>query len=88
MFCVVLEFCLSSRRECRQRVFGDRVLRVIVGREWEEVTGEWRRVHNMELQGLYTSPNVIWLRSIVGHMACMEKKNAITCFGIGITHQM
>jgi hypothetical protein len=32
---VVLEFCLSSREECRLRVFGDRVLKEIVGPERE-----------------------------------------------------
>jgi hypothetical protein len=69
-----LEFCLSSRKECRLRVFGDGVLREIVGPEREEGTGEWRRVHNVELQGVYTSPNVIWLRSMVGHVACVEER--------------
>jgi len=84
-----LEFCLSSREECRLRVFGVRVLRKIVGSEREEGTGEWRRVHNVELQGVYTSPNVIWLRSLVGHLACVEeRRNAFTCFRTGITHQM
>jgi len=84
-----LGFCLSSREECRLRVFGDRVLRETVEPEREEGTGEWRRVHNVELQGVYTSPNVIWLRCMVGHVACVEeRRNAIICFRIGITHQM
>jgi hypothetical protein len=70
-------------------VIGDRVLREIAGPEREKGTGEWRRVHNVELQGVYTSPNVIWLRSMVGHVAHVEeRRNAITCFRIGITHQM
>ena len=69
-----LEFCLSSRKECWLRVFGDRVLREIVGPEREEGTGEWRRVHNVELQGVYTPPNLIWLRSMVGHVACVEER--------------
>jgi hypothetical protein len=36
------------------RVFGDRVLREIAGPEREKGIGEWRRVHNVELQDVYT----------------------------------
>jgi len=37
----------------------NRVLREIVGIKREEMTGEWRKLHNEELQDLYYSPNVI-----------------------------
>jgi hypothetical protein len=37
------------REECRLRVFENRVLRRIFGRKRDEVTGEWRRLHNEEL---------------------------------------
>jgi hypothetical protein len=42
----------------------------------EEVTGGWRRLHNEELQNLYTSPNIIWVMKrrrprSTGHVACM-----------------
>jgi hypothetical protein len=37
------------REECRLRVFENRVLRRIFGPKRDEVTGEWRRLHNKEL---------------------------------------
>jgi hypothetical protein len=47
------------REESRLRVFENRVLRRIFGPERDEVTGEWRRLHNKKLYGLYSSPNII-----------------------------
>jgi hypothetical protein len=43
---------LTSKEECRLRVLENRVLRRIFGLKWEEVTGEWRRLHNKELYAL------------------------------------
>jgi hypothetical protein len=40
-------------------VFENRVLRRIFGPERDEVTGEWRRLHNEELNDLYSSSNII-----------------------------
>jgi hypothetical protein len=40
-------------------VFENRVLRRIFGPERDEATGEWRRLHNEELNALYSSPNII-----------------------------
>jgi len=40
------------------RVFENRVLRRIFGPRSDEVTGEWRRLHN-ELNDLYSSPNIV-----------------------------
>jgi len=37
------------------------VLRIIFGLKRDEVTGEWRKVHNEELNGLYSSPNIFWV---------------------------
>jgi hypothetical protein len=45
--------------ECRLRFFENRVLRRIFGPKRDEVTGEWRRLHNKELYVLYCSPNII-----------------------------
>jgi hypothetical protein len=40
-------------------VFENRVLRRIFGPKRDEVTGEWRRLHNKELYDLYCSSNII-----------------------------
>jgi hypothetical protein len=49
------------REECRLRVFENRVLRWIFGPKRDEVTREWRRLHNKELYAVYSSPNIIWV---------------------------
>ena len=41
------------------RVFENRVLRRVFGLKRNEITGEWRRLHNKELHALYCSPNII-----------------------------
>jgi hypothetical protein len=55
---VVLYGCeswsLTLREECRLRVLENRVLRRIFGPKRDEVTGEWRRLHNKELYALYS----------------------------------
>jgi hypothetical protein len=60
---VVLYSCeissLTLREEFRLRVFENRVLRRIFGPKRDEVTGEWRRLHNKELYATYSSPNII-----------------------------
>ena len=41
------------------RVFKNRVLRRIFGSKRDEVTGEWRKLHNEEINDLFPSPNII-----------------------------
>jgi hypothetical protein len=50
---------LTLREECRLRVFVNRVLKSISEPERDEVTGEWRRLHNEELYTPYSSSNII-----------------------------
>jgi hypothetical protein len=47
------------REEHRLRVFENRVLRGIFRPKRDEVTGEWRKLHNGELHNLYSSPDII-----------------------------
>jgi hypothetical protein len=50
---------LTLREEHRLRVFENRVLRRIFGPKRDKVTGDWRKLHNEELRGLYSSPSII-----------------------------
>jgi hypothetical protein len=62
-------------------VFENRVLRRIFGPKRDEVTGEWRQLHNEELHDLYSSPSIIRIIKFrrmrwAGHVARMaEKRN-------------
>jgi hypothetical protein len=60
---VVLYGCktwsLTLREEYRLRVFENKVLRKILGPKRNEVTGEWRKLHNEEIRDLYSSPSII-----------------------------
>jgi hypothetical protein len=60
---VVLYGCetwsLTLREEHRLRVFENRVLRRVFGPKRNEVTREWRKLHNEELRDLYSSPSII-----------------------------
>jgi hypothetical protein len=72
----------TLREEHKLRVFENRVLRRIFGPKRDEMTGEWRKLHNEELRELYSSPSIIKiikLRKIrwAGHVTRMgEKRNA------------
>jgi hypothetical protein len=50
---------LTVREDHRLRVLENRFLRRIFGSKRNEVTGDWRKLHNEELQNLYSSPSKI-----------------------------
>jgi hypothetical protein len=47
------------RKEHRLRLFEKRVLRRIFLPKKDEITSEWRKLHNEELNDLYSSPNIV-----------------------------
>jgi hypothetical protein len=66
-------------------VFENRVLRRIFGPKRDKVTGEWRKLHNYELNDIYSSPNIVLeikSRRIrwAGHVACLGRGAAYTRF--------
>ena len=73
---------LTLREERRLRVFENRVLRRIFGPKRDEVTGECRKLHNEELNDLYSSPNIVWVIKSrrmrwVGHGECMGERRGV-----------
>jgi hypothetical protein len=74
-------------QEHRLRVFENTVLRRIFGPKRDEVTGEWRRLHNEVLNDLYSSPNIIRVIKSrrmrwAGHVARMGKGEVHTGFSL------
>ena len=83
---VVLYGCetcsLTLREEHRLRVLENRVLRRIFGSKRDGVTGEWRKLHNEELNDLYCSPSIVRLIKSgrmrwAGHVARMEEGRVV-----------
>jgi hypothetical protein len=72
------------RKESRLKVFENSVLRRIFGPKRDEVTGEWRKLHNEVLHDLYTSPNIVRVITsrrmrLAGHVARIGRR--VTCIG-------
>jgi hypothetical protein len=70
---------LTLREEHRLRVFENRVLRRIFGPKRDEVTNEWRKLHNKELHDLYSSPSIIRIITLrrmrwAGHVGRMGRR--------------
>jgi hypothetical protein len=76
---------LTLQEEHRLTEFENRVLRRIFGYKSENVTGNWRKLHNEELHNLYLLPDIIRLMSMrwVRHVALMgEMRNMYILVGI------
>jgi len=83
---VVLYGCetwsLTLREERRLRVFEIRVFRKVFGPKRDEVTGEWRKLHNEELNDLYSLPNIVRVVKSgqmrwAGHVARMGEDSGV-----------
>jgi hypothetical protein len=73
---------LILREERRLRVFENRVLRRVFGPERDEVTEEWRKLHNGELNYLYSLPNIVRVvksrrMKWAGHVARMGEERGV-----------
>jgi hypothetical protein len=76
------------REERRLRVFENRVLRRIFGSKRDEVTGEWRKLHNEEMNGLYSLPNIVRViksrrMRLTGHVARMGEGRGVFMMLVG-----
>jgi hypothetical protein len=69
-------------------MFDTRVLKKIFGTKRDEVTREWRKLHNKELNDLYCSPNIVRViksrrMKWAGHVACIGREEVYTGFWWG-----
>ena len=68
-------------------MFENRVVRIIFGLRRDEVKGEWKKLHNEELNDLYLSPNIFRViksrrKRLAGHVARMgEEERRVQGFG-------
>jgi hypothetical protein len=90
VLCGCETWSLTLREEHRLRVFENRVLRRIFGPKRDEVTGEWRKLHNEELNDLYYSPNIMQVIKSrrmrwAGHVVCMGERRGVYRVFVGGT---
>jgi hypothetical protein len=81
---------LTLREKCRLRMSESGVLRRIFGPKRDEVTEERRKLHNEELNDLYSSPNIIWVIKSrrmrwAGHVARMRESRDVCRVLVGMT---
>jgi hypothetical protein len=79
---------LTLREERRLRVFENRLLRRVFGPKRDEVTGEWRKPHNEELNNLYSLPNIVRVVKSrrmrwAGHVAHMGENRGVNRVLVG-----
>jgi hypothetical protein len=79
---------LTLREECRLRVFENRVLRRVFDPKRDEVAGEWRKLHNEELNDLYSLPNIVRVVKSkrmrwTGHVARMGEESGVHRVSVG-----
>jgi hypothetical protein len=80
--CLCETWSLTLREERRLRMFENRVLRKVFGPKRDEVTGEWRKLHNEELNDLYSLPKILWVVKSrrmrwAGHVARMGEDRVV-----------
>jgi hypothetical protein len=73
---------VADIEESRLRVFENRLLRRVFGPKRDEVTGEWRKLHNEELNDLYSLPNIMRVvksrrMGWAGHVARMGEEKDV-----------
>jgi hypothetical protein len=81
---------LTLREERRLRVFQNRVLRRVFGPKRDEVTREWRKLHNEKLNDLYALPNIVRVvksgrMRLAGHVARMRVDRGVHRVLVGKT---
>ena len=81
---------LTLREERRLRMSENRLMRGIFGPKRDEVTGDWGKLQNEELNDIYSSPNIVWVIKSrrmrwAGHVACVGESRGVYRVLVGNT---